>query len=208
MQQLQQLRCASPLRIGLLGGSFNPAHHGHRHISHYAMRCAKLDYVIWLVSPANPHKDPATLAPFHKRLNYALYITQQDKRIIVSDIEQQAQLHYTAHTLRYIRAHYGHHHFSWLMGSDNLVSFHRWQKANHMMYTMPVIILDRAPCTHTALRSRMALRYSQYRDASGAQSLPCWRLLFIPRHGESATNLRKTFGEKAFLCDNKDKATT
>ena len=111
-------------RIGLLGGSFNPAHRGHRHISLEAMRVLGLDEVWWLVSPGNPLKEGAKdMAPFEARLDSATRMAR-GARIRPSDFEQQAGTRYTVDTVRRLRGRYPQHRFIWLLGSDTLPNFH------------------------------------------------------------------------------------
>ena len=109
-------------RIGLLGGSFNPAHGGHRRVSLFALRALNLDEVWWLVSPGNPLKPKAGMAPLAARVSAAM---NQARRapIRVTAIERELGTRYTIDTLRAIRRRYPKHEFVWLMGSDNLVQF-------------------------------------------------------------------------------------
>lgn len=204
MPHISALQSAAPMTIGLLGGSFNPPHAGHVHISHIALKRLGLDYLWWLVSPANPLKDPATLAPFERRLALANAITDHP-RILISDIEQRNGLRYTKDTLAYLQQRFPQHRFVWLMGSDNLSQFSDWHGWQEVSHRVPIAVLDRAPYTYAALHTRFTIRYQHRRvpalllkDASP----PAWDMLFIPRHGESATRLRKTLGDEAFLLHN------
>ena len=201
----RRFSAASPLRIGLLGGSFNPAHEGHLHISREAMKRLRLDAVWWIVSPANPLKDPATLAPFATRYAYAKRLTARHPRIYLCDMEERHGLHYTVETVRFLQCRFPQHRFVWLMGSDNLASFHHWRQWVTIASVMPVAVLDRAPATHTALREHFALRFAAQRRpliALASAAAPAWNIAFIRRHPLSATHLRKILGEKAFLGHN------
>lgn len=192
-------------RIGLLGGSFNPAHEGHLHISLEALKRLELDEVWWLVSPQNPLKSSADMADYKDRVASAQHFIDQHPALSLCEIEQQNGLQYTAHSLRFLAARYPQHQFVWLMGSDNLVQFHRWQQWRSIMQLMPVCILDRAPHSHAALRSPAALSFATCRlpENRAAQLIdapvPRWCYLFIQRHKESATALRNKFGKNAFL---------
>ena len=194
-------------RIGLLGGSFNPAHAGHRHISLEAIKRLGLDEIWWLVSPQNPLKKSSDLADYALRLTYARSIARHP-RIRVLDVEQRHGLRYTIDTIDYLRAHYPTHQFVWLMGADNLAGFHRWRAWRRIANALPIAILDRAPYGLKALHARFATTYAAARcSAAAARTLataatPCWAYLTIPRHPLSATDLRKTLGKDAFLRHN------
>ncbi len=191
-------------RIGLLGGSFNPAHAGHRHISFEALKRLGLDEVWWLVSPQNPLKDASDLASYATRLTYATQLANHP-RIRVTNIEARQQLHYTIDTIRFLQAHYRDVQFVWLMGADNLAGFHRWRSWREIAARVPIAVLDRAPYGMKALHARFAVQYAKARIASAeapqlvAGRMPRWVYLTIPRHPLSATYLRKTLGNKAFL---------
>ncbi len=184
------------LRIGLLGGSFNPAHAGHLHVSLEAIKRLKLDYVWWLVSPQNPLKPVKGMEPYAKRFASAEAVTKGQRLIKVSDFEKQHGLHYTHATLREITRRNPHMQFVWLMGADNLASFHRWQHWRDIIKIMPVAIFDRAPFSHTALRKKAAttLRKKRLQECDIA-SLPArkgkWVYVLMRRHAASSTAIRK-----------------
>jgi nicotinate-nucleotide adenylyltransferase len=130
-------------RIGLLGGSFNPAHRGHRAISLAAIRALALDEVWWLVSPGNPLKAGAPdMAPLAARLASA---REQARRapIRASNLEARLGTRYTADTLRRIAALHPRHRFIWLMGADNLAQFHRWRRWRAIARTVPIAVIER-----------------------------------------------------------------
>ena len=197
-------------RIGLLGGSFNPAHAGHLHISLEALKRLKLDEVWWLVSPQNPLKKASDLAAYDVRFQTAQALAQHP-RIRVCDIEATHGLHYTIATIRFLQAHHHNHQFVWLMGADNLAQFHRWRNWREIARRVPIAILDRAPFGLKALHARFAILYAKQRvNSSRAAQLadagaPRWAYLTIPRHPLSATHLRKTLGKDAFLRHNEPK---
>lgn len=185
-------------RIGLLGGSFNPAHDGHVHLSLEAARRLQLDEVWWLVSPANPLKDAASLEEYATRLAYARNLTQPHRFIRVMDAEAQLGMRYSIEIIRYFQQHYPKVAFTWLMGADNLVSFHRWLKWREIVQCVPVVVFNRSPFAHAALRSRAALYARSIRRPI--------QFIFMRLHPLSATDLRKKLGKNAFLWHN-DKGT-
>lgn len=194
-------------RIGLLGGSFNPAHAGHVHISLEAIKRLGLDEVWWLVSPRNPLKNAHDLADYQTRLRFARQLVSHTK-IRVLDIEAREQLYYSIDTVRYLTQHFPQTHFVWLMGADNLAGFHRWRAWQALATLVPIAVLDRAPYAQRALHGRFAQQFRTNRlPASAARQLaanplPAWIYLSIPRHPLSATLLRKKLGSDAFVVHN------
>lgn len=191
-------------KIGLLGGSFNPAHAGHLHISLEALKRLKLDEIWWLVSPQNPLKSARDMAAYATRLESARAMAPHP-RIRVLDVEAREGLYYTVDSIAYLKAHHRNCRFMWLMGADNLAHFHRWKRWRSIVNAVPIAILDRAPYGLKALHGRMALTYHTQRiSVSLASELantrpPAWVYLTIPRHPLSASYLRKTLGKGAFL---------
>lgn len=199
------LKTPMPPVIGLLGGSFNPAHEGHIHISEAAMRQLGIDTVWWMVSPQNPLKSTKDMTDFKTRLEHAKKLASGDKRIVVTDIEQRLHSQYTARTLDKLQKRFPHTKFIWIMGADNLASIHRWQHWQHIFKKVPILVLDRAPLSHKALHAKAAIRFKKQRlnirDALFLANIspPIWSFSHIKKHPESATNLRKKLGDKAFL---------
>ena len=115
-------------RIGLLGGSFNPAHGGHLHISRLALQHLDLDEVWWLVSPQNPLKQAAGMMPFAERLAQARTVASVERHVRVSDIETNFRSAYTVDTLESLRRRFPRTRFVWLMGSDNLAQLPYWKR--------------------------------------------------------------------------------
>ena len=113
-------------RVGLLGGSFNPAHMGHRHISILALRRLQLDQIWWLVSPQNPLKAVKEMAPYTERLASARKVSG-DRRIHACEAEAQMETRYTIDTLRSLKVHHPHHRFVWIMGANNLIQITKWR---------------------------------------------------------------------------------
>jgi nicotinate-nucleotide adenylyltransferase len=129
-------------RIGLLGGSFNPAHRGHRRITLAAMRALALDEAWWLVSPGNPLKPAAGMAPLPARLASARAMARRAP-IRATDIERRLGTRYTADTLARLVRRYPQHRFVWIMGADNLADFHHWQRWRTIARTMPIAAIAR-----------------------------------------------------------------
>lgn len=192
-------------RIGLLGGSFNPAHEGHVHLSIEAKRRLGLDGVLWLVSPQNPLKSSQGMADYALRLDHARRMTARDPFITVSDFEQKHGLFYSVDTISVLQRSHQSTQFVWIMGADNWANFHHWRGWREILQHIPIAIVDRAPFAHAALRQPAALSHAPYRlDARRSRELcgaktPSWCYLFMPRHPQSATALRKKLGENVFL---------
>ena len=182
-------------RIGLLGGSFNPAHGGHLHISLEALKRLKLDAVWWLVSPQNPLKSQHGMAPYEERFAAAEKIVKGQPKIVISDFEHKARLHYTYASLKALMLRYPKVQFVWMMGADNLADFHRWQRWREIARMMPIAVFDRSPFSHTALHARAALTLSGWRlpDAdigSLAGKAGRWAYIQMRRHPASSTEIR------------------
>jgi nicotinate-nucleotide adenylyltransferase len=182
--------------VGILGGSFNPAHEGHRHISLYALKNLGLDAVWWMVSPQNPLKSSRGMAPFEKRMKDALTVSNHPG-IIVTDIERHLHTRYTTDTLAALQKNFPRTRFIWLMGSDNLRQVHRWRQWQKIFNTVPVAVFDRPPRgdgikTCPALeRFRPFLKPQEQAQSLKTQAPPAWTILHIPLNELSATQLRK-----------------
>ena len=133
---------APGMRIGLFGGTFDPAHAAHRSASLLAMKRMALDRVWWLVTPGNPLKDTIGLAPLKARLAAAQRLARHP-RIDVTDLEAQIGTRYTYETIAYLVRRCPHVHFVWIMGADNLRSFHRWQRWQGIAALVPIAVVDR-----------------------------------------------------------------
>ncbi len=166
------------IRVGLLGGSFNPAHGGHRRISLFALEVLGLDEVWWLVSPGNPLKPKAGMAPLAARLASARRMSRR-AAIRVTAVERELGTHYTADTLRSLTRRYPKCRFIWMMGSDNLAQFHRWRSWRKIARTMPIAVIARPG----------------YEGAAVASPAMAW----LARHRRSAASLitRKTGSNRA-----------
>jgi len=149
--------------IGLLGGSFNPAHGGHLHISRLALQLLDLDEVWWLVSPQNPLKPIAGMMPFAERLRLAGEVAAVGRRIRVSDIEASFSSTYTADTLHNLRRRFPRTRFVWLMAGDNLAQFPYWKRWQDIFCTVPVAVFDRPSTAPKALAGKVAHRFARAR---------------------------------------------
>lgn len=182
-------------RIGILGGSFDPAHDGHLLISKVALRRLALDRVWWMVSPGNPLKETGP-APMDARLSAARALVH-DPRVIITDIEAQLGLRKTADSLQALARIYPGVHFVWLMGSDNMVQFHHWDRWRQIADQVPIAVMAR-PGSRVAARHSVAataLRASRLPEESAPlladRRAPAWVLLNLPMSGLSSTFLRK-----------------
>jgi len=180
--------------VGLLGGSFDPAHDGHVHITKAALTRFGLDRVWWLVSPGNPLKSrgPAAMGD---RLRAARKIMDHP-RVEVTDIEAQIGTRYTAQTIATLQAIYPNVRFVWLMGADNLAQFHLWQDWQDIMARVPVGIVARPGDRISARMSRAARMYREHRLSGRAAALlgraeaPAWSFVNLPMSQSSSTAIR------------------
>jgi nicotinate-nucleotide adenylyltransferase len=184
---------AANMRIGLLGGSFNPAHAAHRQISLAALKRLRLDQVWWLVSPSNPLK--AKAPDLETRIQIAREVAHHPK-IVVTGFEAGQRSAYTVDTIRFLKRRYPSVNFVWLMGADNLVSFHRWRSWETLFRLVPIAVLDRPGYRLKARASRAAQHFaSAALDETDAQGLPgmeppAWAFLTLPLSSLSSTRLR------------------
>lgn len=180
--------------IGLLGGSFDPPHAGHAHLSREAMKRLALDRLWWLVSPGNPLK-PRPHVPLAQRVDQARALVH-DPRIVVTDIETRLGTRATVDTLAALQARYRGVRFVWLMGADNLAGFHRWDRWQHVLGQVPLAVFARPGARLPALTSRAARQFAQARlpqsaaTRLGHMAPPAWIYLDIPLRAESSSALR------------------
>ncbi len=183
------------MRIGLLGGSFNPAHEGHLHVAELALRHLRLDQVWLLVSPGNPLKPLRGMEPLAIRLASAARIGD-GRRVVATAIEAGLGTRYTTDTLSALRRRFPRARFVWLMGADNLSQLPRWRDWMGIMRTMPVAIFPRPSYNHRALAGRAAHRLRSARlpvaaaPALALRKPPAWIFLPTPQHAASATAIR------------------
>ena len=150
-------------RIGLIGGSFNPAHEGHVHIARHARQAARLDEIWWLVSPQNPLKSTQGMAPFVQRLSSARDVTQPYNWIKVLDFEQKKSLQFSADSLSLLVKRCPRADLIWIMGADNLIQFPQWERAYFISRLLPIIIVNRPHYRFQALASAGAALLSSHR---------------------------------------------
>jgi nicotinate-nucleotide adenylyltransferase len=183
------------MRVGLFGGSFNPAHDGHAHVAETARRRLALDRVIWLVSPQNPLKSSSETAPLAERMAGARRMARGPATII-SDVETKLGSVYTIDTLRALKARHPGVRFVWIMGADSLATFHRWRGWTQILREAPVAVVSRP---WISLRSRLspaARRFARFRRSSlhagslPAAQPPAWVFLRGPLNFQSSTQLR------------------
>lgn len=183
------------MRIGLYGGSFDPAHLGHRHVTTTALRRLRLDRVWWLVSPGNPLKDRSRLTPLAQRCEQAARIAAHP-RIAVTGFEAALGVRFTVQTLRYLTRRRPGVRFVWIMGADSLSTFHRWKGAAEIARLMPIAVIDRPGSTLTPLSARAARRLAANRlpeaaaPALASRRPPAWVFLHGPRSKLSSTAIR------------------
>jgi len=181
--------------IGLLGGSFDPPHGGHVHITRAALHRFGLDHIWWLVTPGNPLKSTGP-APLPERMQAARAIMKHP-RVTVTDIEARLGTRYTAETLVALKRRYPGTRFVWLMGADNLAGFHNWQDWRWIMENVPVGVMARPGDRISARRSRAARVYAQARipgrqaHALGGAKAPAWSFINLPMSDQSSTAIRQ-----------------
>ncbi len=200
-QDLRPPLALGGMKVGLLGGSFNPPHAAHLLISKTAMKRLHLDQVWWMVTPGNPLKNPNELLPLSERIRLARKVSAH-ARIKITAFEAGIDTAYTASVLGFIKHRYPRVHFVWLMGADNLASFHRWHKWRTIFELLPIAVEDRPGWRYKALASLAAKAFGRYRipenQAAALPTLapPAWCYLSGPLSKLSSTALRVT-GERA-----------
>jgi nicotinate-nucleotide adenylyltransferase len=181
----------------LLGGSFNPAHDGHRYISVEALKRLALDEVWWVVSPQNPLKSKEGMAALEARLESARAVARHP-RIRVTAIEAELGTQYTIDTVRALGQRYPRTRFVWLMGADNLVQISRWRGWTQIFNTVPIAVFARDSYDSNALSDFAANRFRNARIPARAAKVlaeaepPAWVFLRIRPHPAAATNLRQS----------------
>ena len=181
--------------VGLFGGSFNPPHAGHVHVSEQALRRLDLSQIWWLVTPGNPLKNNSNLASLKDRIE-ACEAINTDPRIRITACERDLPTRYTADTLAHIVERNPGVRFIWIMGADNLGQFDQWERWRDIANLMPITVIDRPGSTlalHSA-KAAQALRYARIdeNDAPGLANYrpPAWVFLHGPRNSLSSTAIR------------------
>jgi nicotinate-nucleotide adenylyltransferase len=190
------------LRIGLLGGSFNPAHEGHLYISLMAMKKLGLDYVWWLVAPQNPLKPVAGMAPLEKRHAVAA-ATANHPRILVVNAEHTLSTRYTIDTITALKKRFPQVNFVWLMGSDNLEGFHRWRRWQDIAHLVPIAVVQRPgnllAMAHAKPVHRFAGAFHDPCHKFAHRQPPAFTLIDGRRNPLSATAIRRAADREAAM---------
>ena len=185
------------MRIGLLGGSFDPPHEGHLHVTREALRRLRLHAVWWIVSPGNPLKE-APEAPFHCRVRAARRLIGSQRRIAVSDFEARLGTRYTVDTLSRLLRRAPACRYVWIMGADNLASLHKWKAWAELVSRLPIAVLPRPGAQLLAGLSPAARRFARWRAPQRAAAglalsrPPRWCLLGGPLVDASSTRMRES----------------
>ncbi len=177
--------------IGLFGGSFDPAHHGHVHVTRHALRALGLDQVWWLVSPGNPLK-AAGPAPMAQRVARAQALMRHP-RVHVTALESALGTRYSADTLAQMQRLYPGRRFVWIMGADNLANFHHWENWRAILASLPVAVIARPGQVRAALASVAARSHARARVCPrrlARASAPAWSFLMLPMRNISSSQLR------------------
>ena len=192
------------MRVGLFGGSFNPAHEGHAHVAETARRRLCLDRVLWLVSPQNPLKPTHETASLADRMAGAR-AAAHGRAMIVTDAETRLGVQYTIDTIRRLKARYPQVRFVWIMGADGLAGFHRWRGWTQILREVPVAVIARpwvslksrfAPATERFAYARIPSRRARLLPSA---TPPCWAFLRAPLNFQSSTALRERARREARL---------
>lgn len=190
------LHLAPGMKVGLYGGSFNPAHDGHAHVAETARRRLGLDRVVWLVSPQNPLKGRGETAGLEERIAGARALTQGIGNIVVG-AESKLGSTYTVDTIRSLKARFPGVKFVWIMGADSLASFHQWRGWTQIMQEVPVAVVSRPWISLKSRFSPAARRFARFRRPSHAavtlpgSPVPAWVFLFGRFNFQSSTALRE-----------------
>jgi nicotinate-nucleotide adenylyltransferase len=192
-------------RVGLYGGSFNPAHRGHAHVAAEALRRLRLDALWVLVSPQNPLKPRTGMAPLADRLASARAVFH-DPRIVVTAIEARIGTRYTADTLAALKRRFRRVQFVFVMGADSFASLPRWDRWHAVMRAVPIAVMPRPGFTQAALRGpaarafAFARRQARFAPALATQAPPGWVVLQVRQDESSATRIREGRKSKVSGC--------
>ncbi len=182
-------------RIGLLGGSFNPPHSGHRLVALTALKRLGLDQIWWFVTPGNPLKDHGNLAPLEERVRTTLEVADHPRMKITAH-EAVLGSPYTARTVEMLQFRRPELRFVWVMGADNLASFHHWQNWQDIVRRIPIAVVNRPGASLSVLSAPMAKAYENYRLPERNAGLltdlkpPVWTFIHAPLDETSSTALR------------------
>jgi nicotinate-nucleotide adenylyltransferase len=182
------------MRIGLLGGSFNPPHSGHLNLSLQIKKKYNLHKVIWIITPHNPLKDVNIYKPFSERYRLSVNLTSQYRFVEVSDIDQKLNNFKTINTIRYFKQKFNNDQLFWIMGADSLLDFHKWDFFREIFSEINIIIGDRERYIHKAVRSKTALSFKNARYGKNNIANPkniLWFFENIKKDNSSSTEIRK-----------------
>lgn len=185
------------MRVGLLGGSFNPAHEGHLHISTAAMKLLGLQRLWWLVTPGNPLKCSDGAQDNLKARVASARAVAKHPRMDVTAFEAGLPTPYTVDTAAFLLRRFPAVHFVWIMGGDNLAQFHRWRRWSELFTMMPILVMDRPDARPPALASPAARRFEHARIAEAEAGMlalmrpPAWAYITIPLSYQSSTAIRE-----------------
>lgn len=188
-------------RVGLLGGSFNPAHDGHLHISSLALKSLKLDQLWWLVSPGNPLKPKLGMASLEDRMKAARIISACNPYIVVSDIEISLSTCHTVDTIESLKAEFPEISFVWVMGADLLVQVPKWKRWRALFRLVPIAIFARPAYSARVFSGKAARRFNgakvaRYRIGSLVKMRPpAWAYVRTRLNRQSATSIRIKDGQ-------------
>ena len=183
-------------RIGLFGGSFNPAHRGHYQVALYALKRLKLDWVWWMVAPQNPLKPASETGEFDERLAYTRRVARHP-RFVVTDLERQIQSKFTADTLAALAGTLKRGRFVWIMGADSLANLQHWHQWTDIAESLPLAVLARPGYSIRALQGVAATRHAARRVSDRAAATlpgkkpPAFVFVSMPLRKESSTEIRK-----------------
>lgn len=183
-------------RVGLFGGSFNPAHDGHEHVAREALRRLALDEIWLLVSPQNPLKPEAGMAPFKARMASAVALCAGNPRLRVVALEEWLGTRFTADTLAACRRRFPRTDFVWIMGADNLAQIHRWERWKSIFHKIVIAVFARPAYSTKALAGKAARAFSTARVGPrrvrrlATQTPPAWTFFHVRLNPASATRIR------------------
>ncbi len=189
------LALAAGMTVGLYGGSFNPAHHGHAHVAETALKRLGLDRVLWLVSPQNPLKASGQTAVLEARLAAAARWARGPD-MVITDLERRIDTRFTIDTVRWLKGRYPGVRFVWIMGADSLATFHLWRGWADLAREIPIAVISRPGVAVRSRFSPLARRFARFRRQAGSardlarRSPPAWCYLTAPFRNVSSTALR------------------
>lgn len=187
------------LTIALYGGSFNPAHKGHRRVARECLKRLGVDAIWFMVSPGNPQKTGSDMADFTRRYDSVRKLTATHPRMHVTDIEVRLGTTFSADTVLTLKHAMPTTSFVWVMGADNMASFDTWHRWRDIADALPIAVFDRPGYALKGLNSKFAKVYAPFRTVPAnliRSKTPAWAFLTIPRHPASATQLRQQMGNR------------